>query len=65
MDLLYVFTFYNLLSVTTHLHQGKKVSILPPSVVNLRPIPSRRGLLEGSLYHAVGAGLNAWAPLGG
>jgi hypothetical protein len=29
MDLLSVFTFYNLLFVTTHLHQGKKVSLLP------------------------------------
>jgi hypothetical protein len=27
--------------VTTHLRQGKKVSILPPGDVNPRPVPSR------------------------
>jgi hypothetical protein len=36
----------NLLSVTTHLHQGKKVNILLPGDVNSGPIASRRGLLE-------------------
>jgi hypothetical protein len=36
----------NLLSVTTHLRQGKKVSILVPGVVNSGPVASRRGLLE-------------------
>jgi hypothetical protein len=53
-DLLSVSTFYNLLFVTTHLCQGKNVSILPPGDVNLRPITSRRGLLEDSPYRAVG-----------
>jgi hypothetical protein len=33
-------------SVTTHLRQGKKVSILLPSDVNSGPVASRRGLLE-------------------
>jgi hypothetical protein len=33
-------------SVTTHLHQGKKVSILVPSDVDSGPVASRRGLLE-------------------
>jgi hypothetical protein len=46
MDLLYVFTIYNLLYVMTHLRQGKKVSILPPGDVNFGPIASSRGLLE-------------------
>jgi hypothetical protein len=41
-------------SVTTHLRSGKKVSILPSGDVNPRPVPSRRVLLEDSLYHAVG-----------
>jgi hypothetical protein len=41
-------------SIMTHLRQGKKVSFLPPSDVNLGPIPSRRGLLEDSLYYVVG-----------
>jgi hypothetical protein len=41
--------------VTTHLRQCKKVSILPPGDVNLGPVSSRRGLLEDSPYHAVGA----------
>jgi hypothetical protein len=45
-DLLYIFTFCHLLFVTTYLHQGKKVSILPPGDVNLGPVASRRGLLE-------------------
>jgi hypothetical protein len=45
-DLLSIFTFCNLLSVTTHLHQGKKVNILMPSDVNSGPVASRRGLLE-------------------
>jgi hypothetical protein len=46
MDLLSVFTFYNLLSVTMHLRQGKKLSVLPPGDVNLGPVASRQGLLE-------------------
>jgi hypothetical protein len=45
-DLLYVFTFCNLFSTTTHLRQGKKVSILVWGDVNSSPIASRRGLLE-------------------
>jgi hypothetical protein len=45
-DLLSVFTFCNLLSVTTHLRQGKKVSILVSGDVNSGPVVSRRGLLE-------------------
>jgi hypothetical protein len=53
-DLLSVFTFRNLLFVTTQLRQGKKVSILPPGDVNAGPVPSRRGLLEYNLYRAVG-----------
>jgi hypothetical protein len=40
--------------VTTHLRQDKKVSILPPGDVNPEPVPSRRGLLEYSLYQAIG-----------
>jgi hypothetical protein len=47
--------FPHLLSVTMHRRQGKKVSILPRGDVNLGPISSRRGLLEDSPYHAVGA----------
>jgi hypothetical protein len=39
-DLLSIFTFYNLLSVTTHLRQGKKVSILMPVDVDSGPIAS-------------------------
>jgi hypothetical protein len=46
MDLLSVFTFYNLLSVTMHLCQGKKVSILMLGDVDSGPVASRRGLLE-------------------
>jgi hypothetical protein len=45
-DLFYVFTFYNLFYVMTHLRQGNKVSILPSGDVNFGPIVSRRGLLE-------------------
>jgi hypothetical protein len=45
-DLLSVYTFHNLLSITMHLCQGKKVSILVPGDVNFGPIASRRGLLE-------------------
>jgi hypothetical protein len=45
-DLLSVFTFCNLLSVMTHLRQGKKVSILVLGDVNSGPVASRRGLLE-------------------
>jgi hypothetical protein len=33
-------------SVTTHLRQGKKASILVPGDVNSGPVASRRGLLE-------------------
>jgi hypothetical protein len=40
-DLLSIFTFCNLLSVTTHLHQGKKVNILIPSDVDSDPVASR------------------------
>jgi hypothetical protein len=45
-DLLSVFTFCNLFSTTTHLRQGKKVSILMLGDVNSNPVASRRGLLE-------------------
>jgi hypothetical protein len=41
MNLLYVFTFHNLLSVMTHLRQGKKVSILMPGDVDFGPVASR------------------------
>jgi hypothetical protein len=54
-DLLSVFTFGNLMFATTHLRQGKKVSILPSGDVNLGHVPSRRGLLEDNPYRAVGA----------
>jgi hypothetical protein len=54
-DLLLVLTFCNLLFVTTHLRQGKKMSILPPGDVNPGPIASRRGLIEGNPYRVVGA----------
>jgi hypothetical protein len=40
-DLLSVFTFRNLLPVTTHLRQGKKESILVPGDVNSGPVASR------------------------
>jgi hypothetical protein len=40
-NLLSVFTFYNLLSVTTDLRQCKKVSILVSGDVNSGPIASR------------------------
>jgi hypothetical protein len=42
-------------SVTTHLHPGKKVNILPLGDMNPGLIPSRRGLLEDSPYRVVGA----------
>jgi hypothetical protein len=45
----------DLLSVMTHRRQVKKASILPPGDVNPGPVPSRRGLLKDSPYHAVGA----------
>jgi hypothetical protein len=45
-DLLSVFTFCNLLFSTTHLRQGKKVSILVSGDVNFGPVGSRRCLLE-------------------
>jgi hypothetical protein len=54
-DLLSIFTLCNLLSITTHLRQVKKVSILLLGDVNPRPVPSRRGLVEDSPYRAVGA----------
>jgi hypothetical protein len=54
MDLLSVFTLCNLLSVMTHLRQGKKVSILPPGNVNPRLVRSRRGLLENIPYYSLG-----------
>jgi hypothetical protein len=41
-------------STTTHLRQGKKVSILPLGDVNPGPVPSRRGLLEDSPYLTIG-----------
>jgi hypothetical protein len=41
-------------SVTTSLRPGKKVSILPLGNVNLRPVPSRRNLLEDNPYLIVG-----------
>jgi hypothetical protein len=50
--------FLHLLSVMTHRRPGKKVSILPPGVVNPRPIPSRRGLLVDSPYCAVGVAVH-------
>jgi hypothetical protein len=40
-DLLSVFTFCNLLSITMHLRQGKKVSILVLGDVNSGPVASR------------------------
>jgi hypothetical protein len=40
-DLLAIFISCNLLFVTTHLRQGKKVSILPSGDVNPRLVPSR------------------------
>jgi hypothetical protein len=45
-DLLPLFTFCNLLFITAHLHQGKRVSILPLGDVNPGPVASRRVLLE-------------------
>jgi hypothetical protein len=45
-DLLSVFNFCNLLSVMTHLRQGKKVSILMSGDVDSGPVASRQGLLE-------------------
>jgi hypothetical protein len=47
--------FLQLLSVTTHQRQCKKVSILSSGDVNPGPVPSRRGMLEDSPYRAVGA----------
>jgi hypothetical protein len=41
MDLLSAFTLCNLLSVTMHLLQCKKVSILMSNNVNPGPVPSR------------------------
>jgi hypothetical protein len=48
-DLLSVFTFCNLLSIMTHLRQGKNISILVPGDVDSGPVASRRGLLEAVL----------------
>jgi hypothetical protein len=45
-DLLSVFTLRNLFSVTTHLRQGKNVSIPMPGDVNSGPVASRQGLIE-------------------
>jgi hypothetical protein len=45
-DLLSVITFCNLLFVTMHLRQGKKVCILLPGDVNPGPVAPRQGLLE-------------------
>jgi hypothetical protein len=45
-DLLSVFTFCNLVFVTTYLCRGKKVSVLLLGDMNSGPIASRRGLLE-------------------
>jgi hypothetical protein len=51
MYLLYVIYY----SVTMHLRQVKKVSILLSGELNPGPVPSRRGLLEDSPYRAVEA----------
>jgi hypothetical protein len=48
-DLLSIFTFYNLLSVTAHLRQGKKVSILVPGDVNSGPLPQSEVCFRQSL----------------
>jgi hypothetical protein len=45
-DLPFVFIFCNLLFVTTHLRQGKKVSTIVSGDVNFGPVASRGGLLE-------------------
>jgi hypothetical protein len=45
-NLLSVFTFCHLLFATTHLRQGKKISILMSGDVNSGHVASRRGLLE-------------------
>jgi hypothetical protein len=45
-DLLSVLLSVIYFSVTTHLRQGKKGSILMPGDVDSGPIASRRGLLE-------------------
>jgi hypothetical protein len=53
-EIYFLHLFYAIyFSVTTHQWKGKKVSILPPGVVNPGPVPSRWDLLEDSLYHAV------------
>jgi hypothetical protein len=41
-DLLSVFTFYNLLPVTTHLCQAKKVSVLVPGDVTYAALSTQR-----------------------
>jgi hypothetical protein len=48
-DLLFVFTFCNLLFATTHLRQGKKVSILMPGDVNSGPVAQGVVCLRQSL----------------
>jgi hypothetical protein len=45
-DLVSAFTSAIYFSVTTHLRQGKKASILVPDDVDSSPVASRRGLLE-------------------
>jgi hypothetical protein len=47
------FTLFNLLFCNDAPTQGKKVSFLPLGDVNLRPVPSMRGLLEDSPYRVV------------
>jgi hypothetical protein len=51
LSLLYAIYYY----VMRHQRKGKKVSFIPLGDVNPEPGPSRRGLLEDSLYHVVGA----------
>jgi hypothetical protein len=53
-DLLSVFTFYNLLFTTTHLHQGKKVSILV-SGGECRIHCLKARIAWGSPYRVIGA----------
>jgi hypothetical protein len=61
------FNFPCLLSVNycfvmTHLRSGKKVSYLSSGHVNPGPVPSRRGLLEDSLYRAIWVACLSCAP---
>jgi hypothetical protein len=55
MILLFALRSANYFSVTTHLRQGKKVSILLSDDVNPGPIPSRWGLIKDSPYRVVGS----------